>query len=299
MQPAKVDLQAIGAARRAGILVLYYAISLMLVFVFLLGALDFALLLIFIAEAIAYLWRPTPKLGPTSYAAPTPAAWETPIRAWRWYEIVSGLWTAAGAVIVLTVFFAIVGILFIVSMATGHYSLGAANYAVAVVVGVWLLTRPLWHPTLVKALSQSTQGLRQDLSVWAPAVYVTADGFDIDFKSLIVGFVGRRNRLIHLTFAELDDVRMLTWNDAAAYGQSLTTYDTTLVPRMAWEFTRFIQGTLERPSVILYTSYGAHLLLHGPTLLYLIGAGDAWAPGALAAWQAWQAAHITPKAPTP
>jgi hypothetical protein len=136
--------------------------------------------------------------------------------------------------------------------------------------------------------------MRQGLSRSAPVVYVTPDGYDVDFKTLIVGLVGRRNRLIHIGFAELDDVRMLAWNDAGAYAQSLTTYDPTLVPRMAWEFTRFIQGNLPRPSVFIEPSIGANLLMHGATLLYLLGAGDAWAPAAAAAWRAWQASHAAP-----
>jgi hypothetical protein len=293
MQPgADSDLQAIATARRLELIAGYYVIGLVAIFVFTVGLLPEALLLLLVTEAVATFWKPTPKLGSSSYIGPpTPTAWQGPIRAVRWVEILNGCWFVAGAALFTTVGFLIFAGILVWSIASGHYRFGPANFTVAALLVGWLLTRPLWRPQLTIALGQSTQGLRQTLSQWAPAVYVTADGFDIDFKTAIVGLVGKRHKLIHVGFAELDDVRMLTWNDAGAYAQSLDTYDATLWPRMLWEFTRFIQGKLPRPTVILYSSYGAHLLMHGPSLLYLIGAGDAWAPPALAAWQAWQASR--------
>ena len=289
------DLEAIATARRLELWAGYYVIGLASVFVFVLGLLPETLLLIVIAEAVAFFWKPTPKLGTASYSGPPmPAAWRTPIRAVRWYEILNGCWSAASAVVLTTVGFVVFAGIFIWLVASRHYSFGAANVVVAALLVGWLLTRPRWQPELVKALKQSTQGVQQTLGQWAPAVYMTPDGFDVDFKTLIVGLVGRRNPLVHIGFAELDDVRILAWNDAGAYVQSLTTYDATLVPRMVWEFGQFTRGKLPRPSVFLQNNFGAHLLLHGPTLLYLLGQGDAWAPSALAAWQAWRSTHSAP-----
>lgn len=298
MQSANTDIQAIATARRLTHWAAYYVIGLLSVVVFLLGDLGYAILLILVTEVVAFFWRPTPRLGPSSYSAPTPAAWQTPIRAVRWFEILSGCWATAGAALLATVGFVIFVIVFIVLIASRHLSLGLLNVAVAVLIAGWLLTRPLWRPALMQSLGQSSQGLRRTLSQWAPAVYVTADGFDVDFKTLIVGLVGRRHRLAHIAFTELDDVRTLAWIDAEAYAQALTTSDATLWPRMVWEFGRFMQGKLPRPSVFIEPSIGAHLLLHGPTLLYLIGQGDAWAPGAVAAWEAWRATQA-PAAHTP
>lgn len=297
MRPTNSDLQTIGAQRRFNLWAGYYCIALLSVFAFLIGDLGTALVMIVVAETIAFFWRPTPQLGQSSYSGPTPAAWQTPIRVFRWSGIVYGFWTAASAVVVVTIVFVIFFAVLIVLIALRRYSLGAGNYAVAVLMGGWLLTRPAWVPPLRKALGQSTQGLRSELSPWAPAVYVSSDGYDVDFKTLIVGLVGKRHRLVHIGFPELDEVRILAWNDAAAYAESLTTYDATLTPRMVWEFSRFVQGNLPRPSVFLYSSFGMHLLLHGPSLLYLIGAGDAWAPAALAAWDAWRSPHVAPAAP--
>lgn len=75
--------------------------------------------------------------------------------------------------------------------------------------------------------------------------------------------------------------------------------DPTLITRMAYELYQYLKGQLPRPSIYENISAGEHLLIRSPSVLYLIAWADESGPPAIAAWQAWRAAHGTPVAPPP
>src|SRR5260370_7038673 len=85
---------------------------------------------------------------------------------------------------------------------------------------------------------------------------------------------------------------------AQGYWGSMGQYDPTIGLRMEWELLHFIADQKARPSILGLIAIGTHLLLRGPTLLYLIGNADPFAVDALTAWQAWRAAHPEPATPT-
>ena len=103
----------------------------------------------------------------------------------------------------------------------------------------------------------------------------------------------------HVTFAEIDELRMMDAMNAQAYWQTMREYDPTLSTRMASELYQCLMGQLPRPSIYENISDGEHLLIRSPSVLYLIAWADESGPPAIAAWQAWRAAHGTPAAPPP
>ncbi|HEX7264724.1 MAG TPA: hypothetical protein VF383_11155, partial [Candidatus Dormibacteraeota bacterium] len=100
-------------------------------------------------------------------------------------------------------------------------------------------------------------------------------------------------------FTELNEVRMMDGLTAQAYWGTMAQYDPTIVYRMEWELLRFVADQKARPSILGLIALGTHLLLRGPTVLYLIGNADPFAQEALTAWQTWRAAHPVPTTPTP
>jgi hypothetical protein len=167
-----------------------------------------------------------------------------------------------------------------------------SNWVVLAVIAVWLITRWLWAPPLYRAIAKSLKGVGKELAHGGPAVQIGPDGFDIDFKAQQLGGGPPAHPfLFHLPFADLDEVRTMDSNDAQAYWQSMEQYDPTLVARAAWELFQVAQGKLPRPSIFQQLGAGTHLLMRGPTLLYLFGwLDDPTGPAAVAAWQQWRTA---------
>jgi hypothetical protein len=276
----------ISAERRMNLVFGFYVIALFLLVDVFAGSVAGLLLLVVMAEILFTLWRPTPKLGPTSYQPPMPAGWEMPVRLLRGYELVSGCWSLVVGFVVVTAFFGFV--LFVMR----PKSFGTGNWVVLAVIAIWLITRWVWAPPLYRAIARQIKGVGKELAQGGPTVTIGADGFDIDFKvQRIGGGAPRRPWVFHLAFAELDEVRTLDSNDAQAYWQSMEQYDPTLLARAAYELYRTAQGQIARPSIYQQLGVGNHLLMRGPTVLYLFGVFDETGPAVVAAWQQWRTVH--------
>ena len=128
----------------------------------------------------------------------------------------------------------------------------------------------------------------------SPVVRVGRDGIDIDLNVHNVGFAPWHGWAFSVGFAELNEVRTLGAVDAQAYWQAMLQYDASLPSRMGVEISAFIASQLPRPSILEVQTSGTHLLARGPAVLYLIGDAEETGPAAVAAWQAWQAAHASP-----
>jgi hypothetical protein len=137
------------------------------------------------------------------------------------------------------------------------------------------------------------------MSKGATSVLIGADGLDIVQNGISIGGPRRGPRAFHVTFAEIDELRMMDAMNAQAYWQTMKEYDPTLSTRMASELYQCLKGQLPRPSIYENISDGEHLLIRSPSVLYLIAWADESGPPAIAAWQAWRAAHGTPVAPPP
>lgn len=286
VSPPSTEIKLIGAGRRLTLWVGYYLIALFAIVAFLTGSVAAALFLIVISEILLLFWRPTPSLETGSYNDPTPAGWQAAIRVMRWYELLKGCWSAAAVAVVSTV---VIGII-IVSIATHNRPIGAANYAVLVLFGAWLLTRQRWSPPLMRTIRKSMQGVQKELSRGSPLVRVGTDGIDIDLHMTTIGSAPKRSgSVFSVGFAELSEVRTLGPNEAQAYWQSMQQYDPTVTARAGWELYKFVAGKVARPYIFEQLAFGTHLLVRGPTVLYLIGNSDESGPAAVAAWQAWQA----------
>jgi hypothetical protein len=220
-----------------------------------------------------------------------PAGWQTQIRLLRGYELVSGCSSAVAVSLIATVLF---GAVFI---GGSPWKLGQANYVVGAVVALWLLTRPLWYRPLRALVDQLLKGVKKEMSKGATSVLVGADGLDIVRNVIRIGGPPRRPWDFHVTFAEIDELRMMDAMNAQAYWRTMQKYDPTLSARMASELYQCVKGELPRPSIYENISDGEHLLIRSPSVLYLIAWADESGPPAIAAWQAWRAAHGTPAAP--
>jgi hypothetical protein len=292
MQLPDPSLKLVGAERRLMLWFACYAIGLFGVAAFLGGSVVLILSVIGFFEVLFLLWQPTPKLGPASYNAPTPAGWQTPIRVMRWYEIINGCWSIGCGAVLFTV------ILGFILVAMRPSTLGPSNFAVLLIFGGWLATRPLWSPPLRKWARRQTADITKQLAGGSAVVRVGTHGLDIDLHMTAVGAATpQRNWVFSVGFAELSEVRTLGANEAQAYSQSMEQYDPTVGARAAWELYQFVEGKVTRPSIFGQLSFGTHLLVRGPTVLYLIGNGDEFGPAAVAAWQAWQARHAVPTTP--
>ena len=274
----------ISAERRGNVLLGFYVIGAFMLITVFAGSVVGLPFLIVMAEFLFAFWRPTPKLGPASYNAPTPAGLETAVGLARGYQLLIGCWSLAVGFVVVT---ALYGFALIVIRPK---SFGTSNWVVVFVIAAWLISRWVWAPPLYRAVGNSFKGVGKELAGGGPAVRIGADAFDIDFKVQQVGGGSpARPWVFHFLFAELDEVRMLDSNDAQAYWQSMAQYDVTVGARAAWELFQFAQGKLPRPTIYQQLGMGDHLLLRGPTLLYLFGVFDGSGPAAVAAWQQWRA----------
>jgi hypothetical protein len=99
-------------------------------------------------------------------------------------------------------------------------------------------------------------------------------------------------------FAELDEVRLMDGLTAQGYRASMEQYDPSFSVRGSWELARFVNDQKFRPSLLPFWGIGTQLLLRSSSLLYMVGNADQFGPAAVAAFQAWRAAHPVPPTPT-
>src|SRR5205807_10428694 len=99
-------------------------------------------------------------------------------------------------------------------------------------------------------------------------------------------------------FAELNEARLMGGPTAQGDMASMAQYDPSFCVGMPWELLRFFTDQKFRPSLLppLWGS-GTQLLLRSSTLFYMVGNADQFGPAAVAAFEAWRAAH--PALPTP
>lgn len=271
----------------------FYLMALFMLLAFVVGSV-YAALFIIVCSELLLTWRPTPALGPESFVGPTPAGWQNPIKVMRWFVLVRDYWHMVTGAVIFTVF---MGFFLVVARPS---QLGPGNYEVGAVVAAWLLTRPLWYPVLRKLIGRSLKGVKQDLSRSAAAVVVGADGIDVVQPVHVIGTADPARQgpwVFHITFAEIDELRMLSPMEAQTYWQTMAGYDPTLDVRAAYEMYRYLKGELPRPTIYQYMAAGAHLLIRSPSVLYLLAYADETGPAAIAAWQAWRAAHASPAMP--
>ncbi|MDQ6917850.1 MAG: hypothetical protein M3Z98_00685 [Candidatus Dormibacteraeota bacterium] len=285
------DIRAISTSRTLTVWFGRYIIALFTVLIFFTGSLPAMLFMIVVAEVLS-LWRPTPALGPESYSDPMPAAWRTPMRVARLYHMASGCWSMTVIGVITTVIFGVI------TLDISRRPLGMANYLVAALVATWLLTRPVWYPAVRAQVSQMFQVAGKELAGNAPSFSVGTDGLAINFALRAIGSSpAPRSWVVPVAYAEIDEIRMLSALDAQAFSQSLDQYDPSLTDRSGLEFVQYVQGQRPRPSILRYLAGGAHVLIRGPSLLYLLAYADQTGPLAIAAWQAWRAAHPQPAGP--
>jgi hypothetical protein len=286
-------LAAVGAERRLAIWFARYAIALIALVLFVAGDILFALLLIVLSEVLFLSLRPRPQFGAPTYRPPAPDQWQTPITVLRWTSLISSVWAIVTGALVLTI--ASVIVIVVLAVIGWHHGLGASNFSVLALFGVWLLTRPLWIAPLRRALR--VEATRQ-LAPHMATLHVGTDGVEVDMRP---AFIRRAPESYRFTvgFAELDEVRIMDGLTAQAYWGSMGQYDPTISIRMQWELLHFVADQKARPSILGLIGFGTHLLLRGSTVLYLIGNADPFAVDALTAWQAWRAAHPAPATPTP
>ena len=293
MQRTGSGLAAVGAERSLAIWFARYAIGLIALVLFVAGDVLFALLLIVLSEVLFLTLRPRPKLDASTYRPPAPEQWQTPITVLRWTSLISSVWAIVTGALVLTIVIMIVIVILVV--AGWHHGLGASNFAVLVLFGVWLLTRPLWIAPLRRALK--VEATRQ-LAPYMATLQVGTDGVEVDMRPAFIRRAPESYRF-SVGFAELDEVRIMDGLTAQGYWGSMGQYDPTIGIRMEWELLHFVADQKARPSILGLIGFGTHLLLRGSTLLYLIGNADPFAVDALTSWQAWRAAHPAPATTTP
>jgi hypothetical protein len=292
VQTTGPGLAAVGAERRLTIWFVRYVIAVVALALFVVGDILFALLLIALSEFVFITLRPRPKLSPSTFRPPAPDQWQTPITVLRWTSLISSVWSIVTGAVVLTIAMMIEIVVLIVIV--WHHGLGARNFAVLALFGVWLLTRPLWIAPLRRALS--LEATRQ-VAPYMATLHVGAEGVEVDMRRAFVRRAPDSYRF-SVGFAELDEVRIMDGLTAQGYWGSMGQYDPTIGLRMEWELLHFIADQRARPSILGLIAIGTHLLLRGPTVLYLIGNADPFAVDALTAWQAWRAAHSKPATPT-
>jgi len=293
VQSTGSGLAAVGAERRLAIWFARYAIAIFGLVLFVAGDVLFALLLIGVSEVLFLSLRPRPKFGAPTYRPPAPDQWQTPITVLRWTSLISGVWAIVTGALVLTIASMIVIVVLVVI--GWHHGLGASNFSVLALFGVWLLTRPLWIAPLRRALR--VEATRQ-LAPHMATLHVGTDGVEVDMRPAFIRRAPESYRF-SVGFAELDEVRIMDGLTAQAYWGSMGQYDPTIGIRMQWELLHFVADQKARPSILGLIGFGTHLLLRSSTVLYLIGNADPFAVDALTAWQAWRAAHPAPATPTP
>lgn len=292
MQGTDAGLALVGAERRATIWLAIYAIALVALVLVVIGDLPSALFLIVVTEVIFLTLRPQPKFDVSTYRPAVSAQWQPALTTLRWAVILNSAWVIFTAAVGLTV--ATLIVLVVLIIAGWHHAFGVANLMVLVLFGAWVSTRPLWIAPIRKALKV---GALKELGPYMATVYVGTDGVDIDLRPPTIGPAPKRNFRFSVGFAELDEVRILDGLTAQGYLASMDQYDPSFSVRTQWELLRFLTDQRYRPSLLTYSGIGPQLLLRSSLLLYMIGNADSFGPAAVAAWQAWRAAH--PRLPTP
>jgi hypothetical protein len=292
VQRTDSGLAAVGAERRLAIWFARYATALIALVLFVAGDVVFALLLIVLSEVVFLTLRPRPKFGPSTYRPPAPDQWQTPITVLRWTSLISNVWAIVTGALLLTIVSMIVIVVLVVI--GWRHGLGVSNFVVLALFGLWLLTRPLWIAPLRRALK--VEATRQ-LAPYMATLHVGTDGVEVDMRPAFIRRAPESYRF-SVGFAELDEVRIMDGLTAQGYWGVMGQYDPTIVIRMEWELLHFVADQKARPSILGLMGFGTHLLLRGPTLLYLIGNADPFAVDALTAWQAWRGAHPAPATPT-
>jgi hypothetical protein len=293
VQRADSGLAAVGAERSLAIWFARYTIALFALVLFVAGDLLFAVLLIVFSEVLLLTLRPRPKFGASTYRPPAPDKWQTPITVLRWTSLISNVWALVTGALVLTI--ATMIVIAVLVVIGWHHGLGASNFIVLALFGLWLLTRPLWIAPLRRALR--VEATRQ-LAPHMATVHVGTDGVEVDMRPAFIRRAPESYRF-WVGFAELDEVRIMDGLTAQGYWGTMGQYDPTIGARMEWELLHFVADQKARPSILGLIGFGTHLLLRGSTVLYLIGNADPFGVDALTAWQAWRAAHSAPTAATP
>jgi hypothetical protein len=159
-----------------------------------------------------------------------------------------------------------------------------------------------WHPyatmtaRLRVVLAEDSYLVREGVA--ATALVDRLEGVDIDLRPSIIGPAPRRSFRFSVGFAELDEVRMMDGLTAQGYMASMAQYDPSFSVRMESELLRFVTDQKFRPSLLPpLWGIGTQLLLRSSTLFYMVGNADQFGPAAVAAFEAWRAAH--PALPTP
>ena len=270
-----------------------YAIALFALVLVVIGDALSALFLIVVTELIFLTLRPQPKFDVSTFRPPAPAQWQPAITTLRWAGIIDSDWVIGTTAAALT--FAALIMVVIVIIAGWHHAFGAANLIVLVMFGAWLSTRPLWIGPLRRSLKV---GATKQLAPYMATLYVGTDGVDVDLRPLTIGSAPRRSYRFSVGFAELDEVRLMDGLSAQGYLASMAQYDPSFAIRMEWELLRFLTDQNFRPSLLPCWGIGTTVLLRSSTLLYMVGNADQFGPAAVAAWQAWLAAHPAPAKPT-
>lgn len=95
-----------------------------------------------------------------------------------------------------------------------------------------------------------------------PRLELTADGIGIELK---------RHRDIVIPFADVDELKIVTRDQAQPYAGFQVGPHVTLAMQQARELAAFLRGHIERPTVLhQIEGSGTSLLMRGRHLLYLI-----------------------------
>ena len=292
MQRTGAGLALVGAERRMAIWLAIYAVALFALVLVVIGVVPYALFLIVVTEVIFLILRPQPKFGGSTYMPPAPAQWQPAITTLRWVGIINSVWVIGTTALVLTIGTLIM--LVVVIIAGWHHAFGVANLVVLVLFGAWLSTRPLWIAPLRRVLKV---GATKRLAPYMATLDVGVDGVDFDLRPAIIGPAPPRSFRFSVGFAELDEVRMMDGLTAQGYLASMAQYDPSFRVRMEWELVHFLTDQKFRPSLLPpLMGIGMQLLLRSSTLFYMVGNADQFGPAAVAAFEAWRAAH--PALPT-
>lgn len=285
---ADLDIRLIGAERRTQTWLVLYVAALFGIVMIEAGTVLGALFIIGIGELVMSLWRATPKLPATSYSGSIGSEWQTPMRGLRLYLIIREFGTLAWGFLLATIF---LGFFIIVARPA---SIGASNFIVFGLLVGYFGTRPLWYPAAKKQLGQLLKPVKKELAASGPQVRLVGDGIDV-YQPVMQINGPQRGWLWHVAFQEIDELRALAALDAIAYWGTMEAYNPMLKLRAANELIQYMTGAIPRPSIYQYTAAGLHLLVRGPSVLYLLAYQDESGPAAITAWQQWRSAQAVPR----
>ena len=292
MQNAGAGLTVVGAERQAVIWLVRYGVAAAALLFFALGDVWFAFGMIALTEFILITMQRQPGFEASTYRPPAADRWQSPIAALRLASIVDTAWGIASGAVVLTLLWLIGLVALIIVVSTHHFGMG--NLTVLVLYAAWLSTRPLWIGPLRQSLKRQAN---RTLKPFIATLYVGTQGVTIDLRPTLARRTPQRTYRFTVDYAELDEVRLMDGLTTQGYLLSMQEYDPTFVPRMEWEMLRYTVDQTKRPTILAMGGFGASLLLRSATLFYMVGSADQFGPAAVAAWQAWRAAHPLTAAP--